>query len=201
MQILAVSDEVVGFLYSQAVQDRFRDVDLILGCGDLPSGYLEYLVTELNVPLLYVPGNHDPDDMAVPGGESIDGRIVERGGLRFAGLGGCLRYKPEGRHQYTENEMGLRTAALLPTVLLARTLRGRGLDVLVTHAPPRGVHEGPDRVHQGFVALRTFVHWARPHVMVHGHSHIHANVEESETILKGTRVVNVFPYRRLEILA
>ncbi|MEX2030776.1 MAG: metallophosphoesterase [Anaerolineales bacterium] len=199
MRVLAVSDEVVGSLYSQAVQDRFREVDLILGCGDLPSGYLEYLVTELNVPLLYVPGNHDPDDIAVPGGESIDGRIVERGGLRFAGLGGCLRYKPEGRHQYTENEMRFRTAALLPSILLWRILRGRGFDVLVTHAPPRGIHEGPDRVHRGFVAFRNLVRSARPRLMVHGHSHIHANVDESQTMLDGTRVVNVFPYRNLEI--
>jgi Icc-related predicted phosphoesterase len=126
---------------------------------------------------------------------------VERGGLRFAGLGGCLRYKPEGRHQYTESEMSFRSAALLPSILLGRTLRGRGFDVLVTHAPPRGIHEGPDRVHQGFVAFRNLVHSARPRLMVHGHSHIHANVEESETMLEGTRVVNVFPYRRVEILA
>lgn len=199
MRILAVSDEVVGFLYSQAVQDRFREVDLILGCGDLPAGYLEYLVTELNVPLLYVPGNHDPDDLAVPGGESIDGRIVERGGLRFAGLGGSPRYKPDGRHQYTESEMCIRIAAWLPSILLGRTLRGRGFDVLVTHSPPRGIHEGPDRVHQGFVALRNLIHWSRPRVMVHGHSHIHANVDESETILEKTRVVNVFPYRLVEL--
>lgn len=199
MRILAVSDEVVGFLYSQAVQDRFREVDLILGCGDLPAGYLEYLVTELNVPMLYVPGNHDPDDLAVPGGESIDGRIVERGGLRFAGLGGSPRYKADGRHQYTENEMRLRTALWLPSITLARVLRGRGFDVLVTHSPPRGIHEGPDHVHQGFMALRNLIHWARPRVMVHGHSHIHANLDEGETILQETRVVNVFPYRLVEI--
>jgi Icc-related predicted phosphoesterase len=199
VQIMAVSDEVVGFLHTQAAQDRFREVDLILGCGDLPADYLEYLVTELNVPLLYVPGNHDPDALAVPGGESIDGRIVERGGLRFAGLGGSPRYKADGRHQYTETEMRFRTASWLPSILLARTLRGRGFDVLVTHSPPRGIHEGPDRVHQGFLALRDLIRWARPHLMVHGHSHIHANVDESETYLDGTRVVNVYPYRVLEL--
>ena len=95
--------------------------------------------------------------------------------------------------------MRFRTAALLPSVLLGRMLRGRGFDVLVTHAPPRGIHEGPDRVHQGFVAFRNLVRSARPRLMVHGHSHIHANVDQSETMLERTRVVNVFPYRSLEI--
>ena len=41
--------------------------DLVIGCGDLPFDYLEYLVSRLDVPLLYVPGNHDaslvPPDM------------------------------------------------------------------------------------------------------------------------------------------
>jgi len=39
--------------------DRFGDVELVLSCGDLPYYYLEYIVSMLNVPLLYVHGNHD----------------------------------------------------------------------------------------------------------------------------------------------
>src|SRR5205823_4064430 len=68
--------------------------DLVVGCGDLPFDYLEYLVSRLDVPLLYVPGNHDPSlnppDMSwmplraelprpPPGPEgcvNIDGRLV-----------------------------------------------------------------------------------------------------------------------------
>ena len=60
MQILAVSDQVVDRIYELVPQGHFAGVQMILGCGDLPYAYLEYLVTMLNVPLFYVPGNHDP---------------------------------------------------------------------------------------------------------------------------------------------
>ena len=40
---------------------HFSEIELILGCGDLPYPYLENLLTFLNVPLFYVPGNHDPN--------------------------------------------------------------------------------------------------------------------------------------------
>lgn len=38
-----------------------RDVDVVISCEDLCCEYLDYLVSMLNVPLLYVPGNHDND--------------------------------------------------------------------------------------------------------------------------------------------
>ena len=60
MKILAVSDQVVERLYTLSSSGHFQDVELILGCGDLPYDYLEYLVTIFNVPMFYVPGNHDP---------------------------------------------------------------------------------------------------------------------------------------------
>src|SRR5258708_10890199 len=59
MRILAVADEVDEFLYGDKL-DTVRP-DLIVSCGDLPFDYLEFLVTSLAVPLLYVPGNHDPN--------------------------------------------------------------------------------------------------------------------------------------------
>ncbi len=201
MKILAVSDEVVGFLYSPAVRDRFAGVDFLLGCGDLPAGYLEYLVTQLNVPLFYVPGNHDPDDFQVPGGTSVDGRVVRHGSLHIAGLGGSLRYKLDGRHQYTQGQMRWRAGGLLAAGLAGRAAGGPGIDIFVAHAPPSGVHEGPDPVHHGFSAFHGLLRMARVRLMVHGHSHIHANVDKSETMLDGARVLNVFPYRLVELEA
>jgi predicted phosphodiesterase len=60
MKILAVSDQVVERLYALSSSGHFQDVELLLGCGDMPYEYLEYLVTILNVQMFYVPGNHDP---------------------------------------------------------------------------------------------------------------------------------------------
>lgn len=191
MKILALSDAVVEPIYSPWVTKRFADVDLIVGCGDLPADYLEYVVTQLNVPLVFVPGNHDSDTYRVPGGMSIDGKVQRVAGMRIAGLGGSRRYKSDGRHQYTEREMFYRVARLL---LTARS-RYRGLDVLVTHSPPLGVHDAADLTHQGFEAFHRLLRVAKPRLMLHGHVHAHPNLVEKETSLYQTLVINVYPFQ------
>ncbi|HEV8621422.1 MAG TPA: metallophosphoesterase, partial [Actinomycetota bacterium] len=146
-RILAVADEVEESLGREALA-QLRP-DLVLSAGDLPFDYLEYLVTALNVPLLYVPGNHDPslrerrDELAWPpsislrdardpvgplGCTNVDGRIEDVGGIRVAGLGGSIRYR-EGPNQYTQKEMRRRARRLRRRVAV-RGLRGRrGVDV------------------------------------------------------------------------
>src|SRR3989304_1510617 len=100
VKLLAVSDQVVDRVYSLAADGHFAEVDLILGCGDLPYTYLEYLLTVLNKPLCYVPGNHDPAYSArmpaaqVEGGWNGDGRTVLCKGLLVGGLGGSVRFAP-----------------------------------------------------------------------------------------------------------
>jgi hypothetical protein len=59
VRILAIADEVDESL-GRPTLESLRP-NLIVSCGDLPFDYLEYVVTVANVPLLYVPGNHDPD--------------------------------------------------------------------------------------------------------------------------------------------
>lgn len=199
MRILALSDEIVDFIYSPMVRERFEGVDLIVGCGDLPAAYLEYVVTQFNVPLVYVPGNHDPDELHVPGGLSLDGGVTRLRGQTVAGLGGCRRYKRDGRHQYTEAEMQWRVVQLAPRLSLARLRRGRGLDLFVSHAPPLDIHDGPDLTHRGFAAFRAFLQAFRPALMLHGHSHVQRNLQATDTAFLHTRVVNVYPYRVLEL--
>src|SRR5919108_1937171 len=103
-RVLAVADEVSEALEGDTLQEL--KPDLIVACGDLPFDYLENLVTRANVPLLYVPGNHDPalrppDDMwlglttaspgvGAQGCVSVDGRIEDAARLRIAGLGGSI---------------------------------------------------------------------------------------------------------------
>lgn len=171
---------------------------MIVGCGDLSARYLEFILTVLGKPLVYVPGNHDPDDLRVPGGRSVDGRIVEEAGLRILGLGGSMRYKQKGKHQYTEAQMERRYWPLLPRLLWNRIRTGRGFDLLVTHAPPAGIHDRDDRAHQGFQALLRLMKLARPYLMLHGHTHALENIEETRTRWGETIVMNVYPYRRLE---
>ena len=199
MKILALSDRTEPFIYSPVVEERYRGIGLIVGCGDLESSYLEYVLTRLNVPLLYVPGNHDPDNLAVPGGQGIDGRVVKIQGLWIGGLGGSRRYKSDGIHQYTEGEMRWRVMRMLPAMMARRISRGHGLDLLLTHAPPFGVHDMPDPAHIGFASFRLMIKLARPKLMLHGHSHAVRNVDTMESLLFDTPVMNVYPYRVVDL--
>jgi predicted phosphodiesterase len=58
LRILAVSDVVQPQLYNTEVKQWLEHVDLIISCGDLPPGYLDFLMSTLEVPLFHVIGNH-----------------------------------------------------------------------------------------------------------------------------------------------
>lgn len=186
---------------------------MVLACGDLPFDYLEYLVSRLDVPVLYVPGNHDPSLkppdmtwmplrselplMGPEGCDNIDGRVVEFRGLRIAGLGGSLRYK-EGPNQYSQGQMGRRALRLEVSLRLKRVRNGRKLDILVTHAPPFGTAEAKDAAHVGFVAHLRLIRHFHPLLAVHGHIHPYGRAIPERKI-GSTRVVNVVPWRELEV--
>jgi Icc-related predicted phosphoesterase len=206
MKILAVSDQVVDSLYNPAIQHNFRDVDLVIGCGDLPYTYLEFMVSVLSAPVVYVPGNHDPKyDRENPasiaeGCTNIDLKLVQVRGLTLAGAGGSIRYQPEGVNQYSQFGMALRLARLVPRLAWDRLLKRRPVDVLVTHSPPFGIHDDNDPAHTGFKSLRGLVKIFRPRYLLHGHTMFYQqNLISPETQLDGTRVINVYPFRRIEI--
>jgi Icc-related predicted phosphoesterase len=195
MKILALSDQVTEVIYSGNIVQNFSNVDLIVGCGDLPADYLEFTVSMLNVPLIYVPGNHDADDFHVSGGQSVDGKIVNINGLQVMGLGGSRRYKPKGRHQYSETEMRIRVWRLIIPAYLRRFIGRKGIDLFVSHAPAYGIHDARDLVHMGFTSFHSLLSHAKPRMMLHGHCYIHRNLDFTETVVHNTKVINVFPYR------
>jgi Icc-related predicted phosphoesterase len=209
MKILSVSDKVDELVYSPAIKHLFADVDLVLGCGDLPYYYLEFIVTMLGGPLFYVIGNHgnavkkqhEPEHLwEYPGGcENIDGRVVRYRKLLIAGLEGSMRYNNSPRFQYTEREMARKVWQLAPSLVMNRLFYGRYLDILITHAPPAGIHDQPDRCHQGFRAFLTFMEYFRPRYLVHGHVHVYSPQQPTETQYGRTAVLNTYGYRTVEI--
>jgi hypothetical protein len=199
MRILALSDRPEEYIYTPEVVEHFPAIDLLVGCGDLPEYYLEFLVSIYNVPLVYVPGNHDRDQYVIPGGLDADGRILQVKGLRILGLGGSRRYKPRGTHQYTDSEMCFRVASMLLRLLIDPLAWRRGAEVIVSHAPPRGIHDSDDLPHRGFSCFHPLLRIARPRLMLHGHSHIFDSSMRSETSRYGARIMNVFPYRLIEL--
>jgi predicted phosphodiesterase len=126
VKILAVSDHVVGGVYSSHIRQRFGDVDMVLSCGDLPYSYLEYIVTLLSVPCFFVHGNHDHPEytadgrtLVEPGGwTDLDGQTVKDKALLLAGLEGSMRYKPNAPFQYTESEMAYKVWRMAPSLLI-----------------------------------------------------------------------------------
>jgi predicted phosphodiesterase len=213
--VLAVSDEVDDALLADL--RAVRQAQLIVACGDLPFEYLAQLMNALNVPLVFVPGNHDPDisgyrtsraglplraglPARLPwpdGAISAEQRVVDAAGLRLAGLGGCRRYAT-GPNQYTEWQQARRADALAGRAWWRRARDGRGVDVLLTHAPPEGIGDGADPPHRGFRALHRLTHRLQPAVLLHGHVHPHG-AAAGERRLGRTVVHNVVGRHLIDI--
>ncbi|MFM9106481.1 MAG: metallophosphoesterase [Chloroflexota bacterium] len=208
--VLAVTDEIDPRIHSATVRERLGHVAFVIGCGDLPTGYLEFLADALNKPVYFVLGNHADEltrgagrgDARKPmGAIDLGGRVVHdrQSGLILAGIPGSPRYGEREPAQYAEWEIWLMIARMAPALLWNRWRHGRALDVLVTHAPPRGVGDREDYAHRGYRALRGFLQTFRPPVHLHGHIHLYDRTVRNEQEFAGTRVVNVFPYRVLDL--
>jgi uncharacterized protein len=207
MKILAVSDVEIDMIYSPLIVQRFKDVDLIIGCGDLPYYYQEYIVSMLNRPLYYVNGNHAPryaeegneTSREFPwGGINLHRRVVrDHSGLLLAGIEGSLNYN-EGMYQYTQEQMWLMVLGLVPRLLFNRIFFGRYLDIFVTHAPCWKVHDKEDLPHQGIKAFRWLVDVFKPTYHLHGHIHIYQQYDVTETLVGRTRVVNTYGYKQID---
>lgn len=206
MKILAVSDEAVERLYSLCNNGYFDDIEVIIGCGDLPYPYLENMVSFLNVPLLYVPGNHDPEyrehdaKTYAEGGSNLDLKLMRVKTFLIGGLGGSIRYRPNGTNQHSQTDAYLRAFKLLPRLLLNRIQYGRYLDILITHSPPFGVHDDDTQAHTGLKAINWLIQFTKPRYHMHGHTHFYRNnLEASETNYRGTKIINVHPYKVLDV--
>lgn len=168
MRILAISDEPSDRLWGDRCREALSGVDLILSAGDLPPAYLSFLTCFTSAPVIYVHGNHDDRYAQQPpeGCLSADGKIIMAGGIRILGLGGSFRYRPDAVNMYTEREMASRISSL------QRALRSTGgFDILLTHAPIRGLGDEENLSHRGFECFGPLLDRWRPAVMIHGHMH------------------------------
>ncbi|MFZ2488811.1 MAG: metallophosphoesterase [Anaerolineae bacterium] len=208
MRILAISDKVVPALYSPTIRQTVGAIDLIINCGDLPDYYTDFIRSTLDAPCFMVHGNHaagqefiEPGMLDAPprNPADVDGRVVREQGMLLAGLDGCIRYNGNPRFQYTQRQMWVKALRLAPLLMVQTALHHRSLDLLVTHSPPAGIHDGPDRAHLGFEAFLWLMRSFQPRYLLHGHKHVYRNDEIVETQCGATRVINVYPWRVIEI--
>ena len=187
MKILTLSDQECPALYDYYIPGRLDDYDLIISCGDLNAKYLSFIVTMAKVPVLYVHGNHDTSYERTPpeGCDCIEDEIIVYNGLRILGLGGCKKYH-DGLHQYTEREMRKRIRKLR-----WKLWRHKGVDIVVTHAPPAGVGDSDDPAHRGFEAFLPFLDKYQPKYLLHGHVHLNYGMDQTRVRQYGqTQVIN-----------
>lgn len=206
-RILAVSDKVEPRIYGPNLRLSAPNVDFIVSCGDLPYYYLEYIVSVLDCPLYYVHGNHDrPEHRSSgqvayepSGGANLHLSLRLVHGLLIAGLEGSHRYNRNELYQYSQGAMWSQVIRLCPLLLRNRLLHGRSLDILITHSPPFGIHDAADQPHIGFRAFNFLIQRFRPRYHFHGHQHIYTQLETTRTQFEATEIVNVYPYRLLDL--
>lgn len=210
LTILAVSDEVDQRVYSPTLRERMPDVSLVIGCGDVPASYLEFLTDSLHKTVYYVLGNHAEEltregSRGIPklpeGCINVGGRVVTDplSGLIIAGLPGSPRYSEHEPVQFTEWQMSMMIFRMMPRLLWNRLRTGRALDLLVTHSPPRDINDEPDIAHRGFIAMRRFLRWFSPEYQLHGHIHFYDRSKSHITRHLATDVINVYPYQKLDL--
>ena len=209
---MAIADEVSPFIYSANFPKNLPPFDLVLSAGDIPGHVLEFVATRLtHTQPVYVLGNHneeyirvsDPETtqrVSLPGGcLNAHGRVLEVGGVLIAGIEGSPRYR-SGPHQYSELQMHTMAHKLTPKLVYNQLKKGRAVDILLTHATPKGPHEGKDYPHRGVGAFNQFVDRWKPKVHIHGHVHLSgANAPREYVTDSGVRVVNAFGFTVLEL--
>ena len=235
MKILCVSDQIDPLVYSTGAKERFSDIDLILCAGDLPSDYIDFIVSTLNRQTYFIFGNHNLKEfgyyhtqrtikgshptwqnntyMEIHGGfgatyvgfKSLKDkkfRIPLRDGksrpLLIAGASGSIRYN-NGLCQYTERQMFFKLLALVPKLMYNRLRYGTYLDIFLTHASPRHIHDKEDPCHKGFECFNWFIKKFQPTYLVHGHIHLYDMNTPRTTQVGKTTVVNAYSYTILDL--
>ncbi len=196
MKILLLADVECKALWDYYRKEEVEGVDLILSCGDLNAEYLSFIATMTSLPVLYVHGNHDTKySLRAPEGcTCIDDTVYRFRGLRILGLGGSMRYKNDD-WQYTEEQMRSRIRKMWYPLW-----REKGFDILLTHAPAKGIHDGTDLPHMGFEVFKKLMDKYNPGYFIHGHVHMNYGRDHvREDLYKSTRVINAFERYIIEI--
>lgn len=209
VRVLTLSDVETSAVYNSRIRSRFGEVDLVISCGDLPSYYLEYVISMLNLRLYYVNGNHvqrpenedNIEGIEHPWGAiNLHRKVVydREHDLILAGIEGSLRYN-DGSHQYSQTEMWRMVLGLAPQLVRNKVKYGRYLDVFVTHAAAAGIQDDTDKAHQGIEAFRWLLATFKPRYHLHGHMHHYNPLIPNLSQFGDTKVVNTYGYREIEI--
>lgn len=196
LRILTVSDFIDKTLIRKIEEKQIPPIDLILSCGDIEPEHLGYLRDRLSCPLYYIKGNHDlrysPSNPL--GCDNIHGQIVNFKSVHIMGLEGSIWYNG-GLNQYTDAEM---KRMIFKTKL--KFWRKKPIHMVITHAPPRHIHDRNDPCHMGFESFNKLIQKNKPGYFIHGH--IHQEFKEFQdrvTTVNQTQVINTCGHAIFEV--
>ena len=199
MKLLVVSDfhGSIEAAHKTAAKARKTQADVIIVCGDITHfGSVEEAekilapLTALEMPVLFVPGNCDPSQLAeaqIKGAVNLHEQCHRLDTVSFMGLGAA----PSSRfYSWFEMSEAKIMNALVQTA--DRCSEGGSL-VVVSHTPPRGtkVDRAFSKIHAGSASLRTFIEKRKPSIAFCGHIHEAKGVDR----IGDTVIVNPGPVR------
>ncbi len=117
--------------------------------------------------------------------------------LLIAGVSGSRKYN-KGLCQYTDFQMKLKLLKLIPSLIKNKLKYGRYLDIFMTHASPRHIHDHEDPCHIGFECFNWFIQKFKPTYMIHGHIHLYDMREERVGKYWDTTIVNAYAHYVIE---
>lgn len=195
VKVLLVSDNEDSYIWDHFDYERFKDIQLVISCGDLKADYLEFLADMIKAPVFYVNGNHDVGYLEKPPGGCIpiDDKIIVYKNIRILGLGGSIDYS-KGPFQYSQKQMHKRYSKLKLSLW-----KNKGIDILVTHSPAKGIGDAKDYCHQGFDVFTEILNKYSPQYFFYGHQHLEYGKGERKMIYNTTTVINAFKYHIIDI--
>jgi len=118
--------------------------------------------------------------------------------LLIAGTSGTVRYN-NGLCQFSDSQMKFKLLKMVPKLIINKLKYGRYLDIFMTHASPRHIHDHEDQCHIGFDCYNWFLQRFKPTYMVHGHIHLYDLREERVGKYYDTTVVNAYAHYVIEL--
>ena len=179
MKLLVTADFHGSIKASHRVSAKAKhlEVDAIIVCGDItqfgsPEDAETILapLTTLELPVLYVPGNCDPSQLAetqITGAVNIHGKCRGLGDVSFIGLGGAPASPYYSWFELSEAQI---------RNMLEQSWNNcpeNPWSIIVSHAPPKdtSVDLAFSGIHAGSVSFRAFIEERKPSVVLCGHIH------------------------------
>ncbi len=177
-----MSDKESEILLKYYNENQLDDIEFILSAGDLALAYLQTVKNNLKVPLYFVKGNHDEFKLKLFNNEFIEWRCFEYKGIRIAGIG-CKN------HNKIISEDNMKKMLIR---LYRKIKKNNGVDIVISHYPPRGLGDGADETHKGYQSIREFIEIVKPKYFIYGHNHLNYGRNDRIMQFEDTQLINAY---------